>query len=233
MSRNAKIAHSPLVAVAYIRASKDEQKLSEPAQRASIETWMAREGVQVASWHVDQGVCSVTPLEERPGLLGALAAIRDSRAGVLVVAKRDRLARDVILTATIAGIVQKAGAQLVSAAGEGNGTSPADEFMRVVIDGASQYERSLIRARTSAALQAKRARGERVSARLPYGYALAPDGVHLVALESEQQVIARARRLAETGLSLAKVADALAGEGMRSRTGRTLAPMQISRMLSA
>ena len=56
---------SPLVAVAYVRVSKDDQKLGPEAQRASIEAWAAREGVRVASWHVDQGVCSVTPQAEK------------------------------------------------------------------------------------------------------------------------------------------------------------------------
>jgi len=41
---------------------------------------------------------------------------------------------------------------VVSASGEGNGDSPADAFIRTVIDGAAQYEHGLIRARTCAAL---------------------------------------------------------------------------------
>jgi DNA invertase Pin-like site-specific DNA recombinase len=232
MSRNTKPAANPRVSIAYIRASKDEQKLSEPAQRSAIEAWMAREGVQVARWCVDQGVSSVSPIQERPGLVAALQALRETGAGILVVAKRDRIARDPMLTGAIELAAKRQGARVVSASGEGNGTSPADQFMRTVIDGASQYEHALIRARTSAALQAKRARGERVSARLPYGYALAADGVHLVALESEQEIISRARALAASDLSFAKISDALAREGAVSRAGRPFAPMQISRMLS-
>jgi site-specific DNA recombinase len=233
MRRPTKIATSPQVAIAYLRASTDEQKLSPEAQRAAIEAWAAREGVQMAAWHVDQGVCSVTPIDERPALVAALAALRDHRAGVLVVARRDRIARDVVLTATVERLVERAGARVVSTAGEGNGDTPADAFMRTVIDGAAQYERALIGARTKAALQAKRAKGERVSARLPYGYALAADGVHLAPVDSEQAVISRARALAsQPGLSLARVAEALAGEGLLSRSGRPFAPMQISRMLA-
>jgi hypothetical protein len=37
--------------------------------------------------------------------------------------------------------------RLVSAAGEGNGDSPADAFLRVVLDGAAQYEHALIAGR--------------------------------------------------------------------------------------
>src|SRR5580698_9168809 len=94
---------SPLVAVAYVRVSKDEQKLGPEAQRASVEAWATREGVQVVAWHVDAGVCSVTPIDQRPALVAALAGLREHGAGVLVVAKRDRIARDPGLTAAVEG----------------------------------------------------------------------------------------------------------------------------------
>src|SRR5580704_2158101 len=126
---------SPTVAVAYIRVSKDDQKLGPEAQRAQVEAWAAREGVSVASWHVDQGVCSVTPIDQRPALVAALSALREHDAGVLVVAKRDRISRDVVLTDMIERACQACGARAVSAAGEGNGDTPADGFMRTVIDG--------------------------------------------------------------------------------------------------
>jgi DNA invertase Pin-like site-specific DNA recombinase len=231
MSKRVK-AGSPLVAVAYIRVSKDEQKLGPDAQKASIAAWAAREGVQVASWHVDQGVCSVTPLDERKELLGALAALRGHGAGVLVVAKRDRLARDPGLTASIERATLDAGAVVRSSAGEGNGSTPADEFMRGVIDSAARYERALIRARTKAALAVIRARGQKTGGSVPYGYRLDADGRTLVAVEGEQAVIARARGLSSVGRSLRAVAAQLAAEGHVSRAGRPFAAAQVARMLS-
>lgn len=217
-------------AVAYLRASKDEQRLSRHAQRTSIESWATREGVRVAAWCTDQGVRSVSPIAERPGLREALAAIREHRAGVLVVARRDRIARDVVVAALVDRAVTTAGARLVSASGEGNGDSPADAFIRTVIDGAAQYEHGLIRARTCAALAAKRARGERIGS-VPFGFALDADGARLVADEREQATIARARKLRSYGLSLRAVAARLAAEGHVSRTKRRFLAEQIARML--
>jgi len=92
---------------------------------------------------VDHGVCSVTPIEERPALCAALASLPEHGAGLLVVAKRDRIARDVVLAAMVERAAAGNGAQVASAAGEGNDYTPADAFMRTVIDGASQYERGL------------------------------------------------------------------------------------------
>jgi DNA invertase Pin-like site-specific DNA recombinase len=180
----------PHVAVAYLRASTEEQRLSPQAQRACIKSWAARERVRVAAWHVDRGVCSVAPFAERPALGAALGALRTHRAGLLVVARRDRIARDVVLAVQLERDVARAGARLVSAAGEGNGDSPADAFLRVVLDGAAQYEHGLIRARTRAALAAKRAHGECIGA-VPYGFALGADGRRLVVQEREQAAITR------------------------------------------
>jgi DNA invertase Pin-like site-specific DNA recombinase len=223
-------AGSPRIAVLYCRASKDEQRLSADAQRATAEAWAAREGVQVAACFVDQGVCSVTPVDERPALCAALAALREHGAGVLLVAKRDRIARDVVLAAGVEREAARMGARVVSASGEGNGEGPADAFMRTVIDGAAQYERALIRARTRGALAAKRAKGEKTGGAAPFGFAVADDGVHLVAVEDEQRTIARARELAD-GRSLRAIAAALTAEGRLSRTGKPFAAMQVARML--
>jgi site-specific DNA recombinase len=224
---------SPLVAVGYIRVSKDEQRLGPDAQRAAIEAWAAREGVQAAAWHVDAGVCSVTAIDQRPALVAALASLREHGAGVLVVAKRDRIARDVVLTAGVEHAAASAGAVVVSAAGEGNGSAPADAFMRTVIDGAAAYERALIRARTTAALAVIRARGQKTGGGVPYGYRLDADGRSLVAVEGEQTTIARARTLAAEGRSLRAVATQLAAERHASRTGRPFAAAQIARMLAS
>jgi DNA invertase Pin-like site-specific DNA recombinase len=231
MSKRVKVGSSK-VAVAYIRASKDDQKLSPEAQRASIEAWAGREGVSVVAWHVDQGVCSVTPVAERPALLAAIAALREHGAGVLVVAKRDRIARDVVVGATVGRAVQAAGASLASAMGEGNGDSPADAMMRGVVDVFAQYERDMIRARTRAALAVIRARGDKTGGSVPYGYTVGQDGRALVAVEGEQAVIRRARELSAEGRTLRAVAARLAADGFVSRTGGGFHAPQIARMLA-
>jgi DNA invertase Pin-like site-specific DNA recombinase len=230
MSKRVKLGSST-VAVAYIRVSTDDQKLGPEAQRASIEAWARSTGTTVASWHVDQGVSGATAIEERPALLAALAALREHGAGVLVVAKRDRIARDVVIAAMVERAAGSSGARLVSAAGEGNGEGAADAFMRTVIDGAAAYERALIRGRTKAALAVIRSSGRKTGGDAPYGFAVAADGRTLVAVESEQLVIARARALSTSGQSLRSVAATLLAEGHTSRTGRPFAAQQVARML--
>src|SRR5689334_12352699 len=116
MSRTARTARpgNPLLAVAYVRVSTDEQRLGPEAQRAAIDAWAAREGVAVVAWHVDAGVSGGSDLADRPSLIAALGALRAHRAGVLVIAKRDRLARDVAVAATIERAAKACGAKVMS-----------------------------------------------------------------------------------------------------------------------
>lgn len=221
----------PRLAIGYLRVSTDEQKLGPEAQRAAIEAWAAREGVAVVAWHVDAGVSGGSDIDARPALVAALGALRVARAGVLAVAKRDRLARDVAVAATIEKATAAAGARVVAADGAGNGDSPADAFMRAIVDGASAYERALIRARTKAALAAKRARGERAGA-VPYGFT-ADDAGRLTPCPAEQEVITAVRELRAAGLPLRAVVAELDRRGLVSRSGRPLALTQVARVVKA
>jgi len=217
--RRRKAAQTAKTAVAYVRMSKDEQKNSPESQRAAIEAWAKHEGITIAAWHADLGVTGSTPVADRPGLLAALTDVRERKATMLVVAKRDRLARDVVIAANVETLTKDVGAQVVSAGGEGNGDSPADGFLRHVVDAAAEYERGLIRARTKAALAAKRARGEAVS-HAPYGFELATDGVHLQPCTREQNTINRALALHVEGATIRALTATLNDEGHRSRRGK-------------
>ncbi len=87
-------------AVGYIRVSTTEQTtngISLQAQRAQIEQWARDHHAQLVRVFADESVSGGAPIDKRPGLLAALEAVRED--SVLVVAKRDRLARDAFLAA--------------------------------------------------------------------------------------------------------------------------------------
>jgi DNA invertase Pin-like site-specific DNA recombinase len=232
LSPMGKRAGDPKVVVLYVRASTSEQRLGPEAQRSALAAFVAREGLSVAACHEDLGVSGSTTIEERPGLLAALSALREHNAGVLLVVKLDRVARDVVIAATVERAVAKMGARLVSVAGEGNGDSPADTFMRNVVSAAAQYERGILRARTVAALSVKRSRGERISRHAPYGWRVADDGVRLERVEEEQAVLAQVGELAAAGMSQRAIARELTSRGLLSRVGTPFAKTQIARMLA-
>ncbi len=181
--------------VAYVRVSTEEQALGPEAQRDAIRRW-----------------CD-------PGLLAALEALREHHATVLLVAKRDRLARDVMVAAMVSRLAEKAGAQVLSADGTGNGDGPEALLMRNIVNAFAEYERALIRARTRAAMAVKRAKGERTG-EVPFGYRLTADDVHLEALPAEQSVIAAIRQLRSDGLSIRAIVARLNAQGIAARGAR-------------
>lgn len=222
---------SPTLGVGYIRASTTDRRLGPEVQRAAIEDWARRGGIRVVAWHLDHGVSGGSDVDARPGLTRALVDLREHQAGVLAVAKRDRLARDVGIAIAIERAVAKQGARVVSVDGTGNGDDPSDELMRVVLAGMAQYERALIRARTRAALQAKRAKGFRAG-EIPFGF-VADDEGRLHPCPREQEVIVEIARLRTGGLSLRAIVRACEERGFCSRAGTPFGLTQIARLVRA
>ena len=97
--------------------------------------------------------------------------------------------------------------------------SAAGRFMLTVLAGAAEMERNLTRERTRSALAVKRANGERVSGRIPFGFDLAADGVNLIANQAEQGVLAEIRTLRRCGVSFAKIAKHLNDRGVPAKRG--------------
>jgi DNA invertase Pin-like site-specific DNA recombinase len=218
MARRRKKDADPSLAVGYIRVSTDEQALGPEAQRKALEGWCERHGARLCATFEDIGVSGGTPLEKRTGLNVALDALAEHGAGVFLVAKRDRLARDVVVGALVERLAERVGARVVAADGVGNGTDPESQLMRRLIDSFAEYERMLIGARTKSALAVKKARGERVGA-IPYGYRLAKGGQNLEPDPEEQKVVKLVRRLRAKGKSLRHIADTLTRRGFETRTG--------------
>lgn len=187
--------------------------------------------MQVAAWHADPGVSGGSDLDDRPGLVAALAELRLLGAGVLIVAKRDRLARDVYVAATIERAVDHGGARVVCADGVGNGETPADAFMRTILDAAAAYERALIRGRTRSALAVKKARGERVGA-VPYGFQLREDARTLEENPNEHAALVELRAMRAAGLSYRESLREAVRRGILSRNQRPFSLRAIHAMAS-
>lgn len=220
-------------AVLYVRVSTEDQNLGPEAQKAAAVRWAEQKGATVVAVHVDHGVSGAAPLHKCSGLLSALASLKEHGAGVLLVAKRDRLSRDMMKTAMVEAQVGKAGAKVISAAGEGEGDDPAAALMRRMIDAFAEYERALIVARTCAALAVKKSNGHRTG-NVPYGWQLATDGRTLEANDAERKIVVYMRSLANEGLSLRKIGDRLNAEGvvLRNITAWTH-PVKVQRALEA
>lgn len=229
-------------AIIYLRVSTDEQATSGlglEAQRAACETKARAMGILSVSVFADEGVSGSVAAPKRPAMVSALEALE--AGDVLLVAKRDRIARDYMIAGWVDLEAARKGARVVSAAGEGTDSDePMAKVMRGIVDLFAGYERDMIRARTAAALRAKRARGEKTGGVVPFGYRIAatefdPDGSTrkiLVEDAGEQDAILRMRQLRDEGRGYRDIAAVLASEGIRGRDCSRLAHTTVRRILT-
>lgn len=207
--------------IIYTRVSTDEQATSGlglAAQMAACESFATKAGHTITACHTDAGVSGAAGIEDRPGLLAAVAGLR--RGDALVIAKRCRLGRDQMAILVIERAVRRKGAVILSSDGIGNADDPASQFMKNVIDAASVYELGLIRSRTKAALAAKRAAGE-LAGEVPFGWVADATG-KLVAVEAEQAILRIIGELRQAGVSLRKIASILTTSGHVTKKGGTV-----------
>jgi DNA invertase Pin-like site-specific DNA recombinase len=143
--------------VAYIRVSTVRQGrsgLGIEAQRAALASFSEREGCEIVAEFVEiETGKGADALDRRPQLAAALAMAKKAGASV-VVAKLDRLSRDV---AFIADLMARRVPFIVAELG-----ADADPFMLHLYAALAEKERNLIADRTRVALAARKAQGVRL-----------------------------------------------------------------------
>lgn len=225
--------------VAYVRVSTEEQAtegVSLAAQEEAAHAYCTLRGLDLAELVIDAGVSAGKPLAERPGGARVLALVSSRKVAGVVAFKLDRLFRDAgdCLTVTRGWDGMGAALHLIDLGGQSIDTSTAaGRFFLTVMAGAAEMERNLIRERTSAAMAHKRSRREYTGGRVPYGWSVSADGVHLEPVEAEQAVVRVARELSKAGLSLRAVGAQLAARGVLPRTGGTWHASQVQVLLGA
>ena len=138
----------------YLRVSTDKQGksgLGIEAQREAVARFLAAEGCESLGEYVEvETGKGADALDRRPQLAAALAAARKAKA-TIVVAKLDRLSRDVHF---ISGLMAQRVPFVVAERG-----ADADPFMLHIYAALAEKERALISERTRLALAATKAQG--------------------------------------------------------------------------
>ena len=147
-------------AIAYYRVSTARQGrsgLGIEAQREAVTRFAAAEGFDLTAEFVEVETGKGSDaLDRRPQLAAALATGRQKKCPV-IVAKLDRLSRDV---AFISGLMAQRVPFIVAELGR-----DADPFMLHLYAALAEKERRLISERTRAALAARKAQGARLGNR--------------------------------------------------------------------
>jgi DNA invertase Pin-like site-specific DNA recombinase len=216
-------------AVTYLRVSRESQGrngLGIEAQRAATEQFMTAQGLEKIAEFVEvETGKGADALDRRPVLAAALAAARKAKA-MIVVAKLDRLSRDVHF---ISGLMSHKVPFVVAELGP-----EVDPFMLHVYAAFAERERSLISARTKAALAAKKAQGALLGNRTN----LAEVGArgHATMRAEADRFAANIRPVIEDvrkagAATLQQIADALNARGVKTARGGRWHAMTVSLLL--
>lgn len=200
--------------IGYCRVSGDGQHGNDqdgiPRQHRIIESWAKKNKVQISQWIEDLGVSGTLAFADRPELSKLLTNL--TPAGVFVVEKADRLARDLIEGELIIRHLSKSGWQVISAeTGEdlGNSESPTAILMRQLTGAIAEFDRRNIVARLRVSRERRRKEIGKCEGRKAF---------------CDKNALARIRKLMRkksgTKPSLQWVANQLNAEGTKSASGK-------------
>jgi DNA invertase Pin-like site-specific DNA recombinase len=209
--------------IAYFRVSTDRQGksgLGLDAQRDAVMNYL-----NGGRWAL---VDEFTEIEsgkrnDRPELEKALAACKKRKAK-LVIAKLDRLSRNLAFIATL----MDSSVEFVAV-----DNPHANKLTVHILAAVAQHEREIISARTSAALKAAKARGKRLgNPRLSDARRRAARARAENADRYSANVLPVIREIQRSGIqSLRGIARALAARGIATARGGTWTPVQVSDIL--
>lgn len=203
--------------VSYLRVSTNRQGgsgLGLEAQREAVSRFLASKG---STLHAEYVEIESGKLRSRPVLTEALTHCRKDKA-ILVIAKLDRLARNVAFVSSL----MEAKTEFVAV------DAPyANRLMIHILAAFAEHEREQIAARTRDALAAAKARGVK----------LGVNGARL-AKQRKEEALAFAEKLRPTigelvgrNLTLAQMAEELKMRDISPRCGGEWKPMMVSRVI--
>lgn len=216
---------STTVAIAYYRVSTARQGqsgLGLAAQRMSVEKYAARNGLSLAAEFVE--VETGTRKRERVVIRQAIAAAQ-TQSAMLLIAKLDRLARNVAFVSAL----QESAVEFVAV-----DMPHANKLTVHIMAAIAEHEAELISKRTKAALAAAKARGTQLGTPDNLTVAAALRGAaanRARAVAAYRTKSGYCRLLREQGLTYQQIADTLNKEGHRTRRNKQFTPMTVYRML--
>lgn len=216
-------------ALAYLRVSTSRQGrsgLGLEAQRDMIERFAEAEEITVRSWaeEVETGK-GADALDRRPILATTLAEARKRRCSI-IVAKLDRLSRDVSF---ISGLMARRVPFIVAELGR-----DTDPFLLHIFAALAEKERTLISERTRAALAMRKASGVRLGnpTSLPEAQAKGARANADEATRFAANILPIIDQLRSGGVTSAnKIAHALALRGVQTARGGEWSAVQVRRIL--
>jgi site-specific DNA recombinase len=214
-------------ALGYGRVSTIKQVVdgvSLEAQRIEITGVAIASGYDLLDVLCDDGISGAKDEDERPALAELLNAVRSGRVSIVIVCKRDRLARDQALAGHIETWIRRAGAELICI--DEAGLNP---ITKAVLTMVAEVERLLAAQRTRFAMRALKLKGKTFGT-VPFGYRRNADGC-LDPQPGEIEIVHEVVTMRQRGRKLAEIAAYLTTSNVATRRGGRWSPEQVRSIL--
>jgi len=221
-------------AAGYLRVSTDaqagEDRFGLESQTQAIQKFAEDQGYDLTSWYTDAGVSGGTL--ERPELQRLLVDSRAARFEVVLVAKMDRVARDLMAQLWLEKELLRADVEIISVAEPFRGQDATNRLFRQIIGAFAEFEKSRITDRMSSGRKVKASRGGYAGGGAPLGYLYKRGTGHLELDTEKVEAVKLAFKLRAQGMNLQQVANELNRLGMSTAKGSKFRRTQVMRILA-
>ena len=205
--------------VAYIRVSTDGQcgddKFGLDVQREQITEYCARNDMNILKWFMDEGESGA---KERPGFDEIVYGdVANPPYEAVIVAKSDRVARDINIYYYYKMLLIKKDVKLISIAEDFGQFGVFANMLEAFTLCVAEMERENITKRTSSGRKVKASKGGYSGGRPPYGYS--PLNGKLVIVPEEAEVVRYIITAKDNGATYQSICDHLNKEGKTNRSG--------------
>ena len=213
--------------VAYTRVSTDgqigEDKFGLEAQKEQIKEYCEKEGHTILRWYTDEGESGA---KYRPGFDEIVYGdITNPPFEAVVVAKSDRVARDINVYFYYQGALLRKNIQLISITEDFGQYGIFANMFKAFTLTCAEMERDNINKRTSAGRKIKADKGGYSGGRPPFGYKAF--GHSLIIDEREAECVREIFEMSDDGMPIRKIISVLTEDGYTTRTGAEFAPSSI------
>ena len=207
--------------IAYCRVSTagqtGEDKFGLDAQREQIEDYCRKNDLNILDWYIDEGISGVC--DNRPALDKILYddEFKNPPYEAVVVAKSDRIAREIKLYFYYEMLLSKKNVQLISVVENFGDFGAFSGILKSFTLFVAEQERVNIQKRTSGGRKIKASKGGYSGGRVPYGYEVT-NGVMTIK-DSEEEIVRKIFEMHAQGVGLLQTANKLNDMGFHTRKG--------------
>jgi len=207
-------------AVGYIRVSTDgqvgEDKFGIESQKEQIAEYAKSNGYEIMEWFIDEGVSGVK--ESRPAFDRILYGdVENPPIEYVIVAKSDRIARDIKLYFYYKQVLYQKNIKLISVSEDFGEMGAFAGILEAFVLFVAEQERINITRRTSAGRAVKAIKGGYAGGQAPYGYKV--ENKKLVVVPEEAEAVRDIFKMHEEGATLQEIADEMNRRGLKTHRG--------------